>query len=302
MDSADKNGVFMVSQQKKNTTPKAAVTGQVPLYVLSDSTGNLARHMTTTYLTQFPDGTFAAQMKPFVNERRRLEKAFDAISARPGIVLHAVVSPELKKEILARCQRLEIACFDLTGPAMEFLAHAARVEPLRDYRRLHRVDDAYCGRINAMSFTLEHDDGLGLDTLASADIVLAGVSRTGKTPTSIYLAMLGYRVANVSLAVQVEPPRPLLELAPRKAVGLTIDPRQLAEIRTRRQTGWRMTQTGYNDPRGVKEEVEWSRKLFAKLRCPVLDVTDQAIEETAARVLDLLGLSQPVPCREEGLS
>jgi hypothetical protein len=304
MEAADEGACFMVSQRKTTTNRKTAATGRIPfpLYVLSDSTGNLARHMMTTYLTQFPDGTFAAQIKPFINERRRFEKAFDAISARPGIVLHAVVSPALKKEISARCEELETACCDLTGSTMEFLANAAQVQPLRDHRRLHRVDDAYCGRINAMSFTLEHDDGLGQDGLGEADIVLAGVSRTGKTPTSVYLAMLGFRVANISLAAQVEPSRQLLELALGKTVGLIIDPRQLAEIRTRRQMGWRMTQTNYNDPRGVQEEVEWSRRLFAKLRCPVLDVTDQAIEETAARVLDLLGLSQLVPCREEGLS
>jgi len=292
----------MVSQRKTKTTPKTTVAGQKPLYVLSDSTGNLARHMISTYLTQFPDGTFAAEMKPFISERRRLEKAFDAISARPGIVLHAVVSPALKEEISTWCQRLEIACRDLTGPTMEFIASAARVEPLHDQGRLHRVDDAYCGRINAMTYTLEHDDGLGQDSLGEADIVLAGVSRTGKTPTSIYLAMLGFRVANVSLAAQVEPPQQLLKLAPSKAVGLIIDPRQLAEIRTRRQTGWRMAQTGYNDPCGVEEEVEWSRRLFARLHYSVLDVTDQAIEETAARVLDLLGLSQPSLRREKGLS
>jgi hypothetical protein len=301
MNAAVAAATCMTTQQKK-TSVKATSAGQIPLYVLSDSTGNLARHMLATYVTQFPDGTFAAQMKPFVNERRRLEKAFDAIASRPGIVLHAVVSPELKNEIATRCQRLEIACCDLTGSTMEFLAKAARVEPLRDPRRLHCVDNAYCSRINAMSFTLEHDDGLGLDTLASADIVLAGVSRTGKTPTSIYLAMLGYRVANVSLAEQVVPPRALLDLPPGKAVGLIIDPRQLAEIRTRRQTSWHMSKTGYNDPRGVREEVEWSRKLFTKLHCPVLDVTDQAIEETAARIIDLLGLSQPSPSREERMS
>jgi [pyruvate, water dikinase]-phosphate phosphotransferase / [pyruvate, water dikinase] kinase len=291
----------MTTQQTKPTTRKTA-PGQVPLYVLSDSTGNLARHMVTTYLTQFPDGTFAAQMKPFVNEPRRLKKAFDGIAAHPGVVLHAVVSPRLKMEISARCRGLGIACCDLTGSAMEFLANAVRVEPLIDQSRLHRVDDVYCGRINAMSFTLEHDDGLGSDGLGDADIVLTGVSRTGKTPTSIYLAMLGFRVANVPLAVQVQPPGQLFELGPGKVIGLTIDPLQLAEIRARRQTGWRMAQTDYSDPRKVQEEAEWSRQVFAKLRCPVLDVTNQAIEETAGRVLDALGLNQPAPGREEGLS
>jgi len=292
----------MVLLRKKKTALESPANREIPLYVLSDSTGNLARHMMTTYLTQFPLGTFAAQIKPFVNEPLRLEKAFETIALRRGIVLHAVVSPELKLEIETRCGKLDTECCDLTGSTMEFLATAARVEPLQDHRRLHRVDDSYCGRINAMSFTLEHDDGLGQDNLEEADVVLAGVSRTGKTPTSIYLAMLGFRVANISLAAQVEPPRQLLGLAPGKTVGLIIDPRRLAEIRTRRQTAWHMTQTNYNDPHGVQAEVEWSRRLFAKLRCPILDVTDQAIEETAARVLDLLGLSQPSIGSERGLS
>ncbi len=287
---------------KHKESQSSAPRVPIPLYVLSDSTGNLARHMVTGFLTQFPAGSFQVRIKPFVSEPHRWSESSKAIAARPGIVFHAVVSPQLKKEIGQHCETLGCPCCDLTGPAVEFLAKASRVQPTSDPQRLHRVDSVYCGRINAMSYTLEHDDGLGLDGLSDADIVLVGVSRTGKTPTSVYLAMLGFRVANVSLAAQVEPPRQLLELAPGKNVGLIIDPRQLAEIRTRRQTGWRMTQTDYNDPRKVQEEVEWSRRLFAKLRCPILDVTDQAIEETAARVLDLLGLSQPVPRREDGLS
>jgi [pyruvate, water dikinase]-phosphate phosphotransferase / [pyruvate, water dikinase] kinase len=265
----------------------------VPLYVFSDSTGNLARHMVTSFLTQFPAGSFEVVTKPFVNESQRLAPSLEAISTRPGIVFHAVVSPELKKKITDRCNQMNVPCWDLTGSAVDFLAKAADLSPHHDPQNLHRVDSFYNGRINAVTFALEHDDGLGLDTISMADVVLVGVSRTGKTPTSMFLAMQGFRVANVSLALGIAPPNELRALDPKKIIGLVIDPGQLAEIRTRRQTGWRMNRTGYNEPREVAKEVEWSRRILAELHCTVLDVTDQAIEETAARIVDLLGLPDP---------
>lgn len=186
----------------------------IPLYVLSDSTGNLARHMVTGFLTQFPAGSFQVRIKPFVSEPHRWSESSKAIATRPGIVFHAVVSPQLKKKIGQHCETVGCPCCDLTGPAVEFLAKASRVQPTSDPQRLHGVDSVYCGRINAMTYTLEHDDGLGLDGLSDADIVLVGVSRTGKTPTSVYLAMLGFPVANVSLAAQVEPAWPIVGACP----------------------------------------------------------------------------------------
>jgi regulator of PEP synthase PpsR (kinase-PPPase family) len=268
----------------------AAAPARRTLYVLSDSTGNLARHMLTAFLTQFPRDAFAVRFKSFVQTDANVNVAFDEIEAAPGMVLHAVVSADLKKAISLRCRRLELPECDLTGPFVDFLARESGISPAANHRRLHDVDETYQNRIRALEFTLEHDDGLGLDTLEEADIVLAGVSRTSKTPTSIYLAQQGRRVANVSLAHEVEPPQPLLRMPARKVVALVIDPQQLAEIRTRRQTGWRMPTTSYNDPEHVKAEMVWARRLFARQGWPILDVTDQAIEETAARVLAIVGL------------
>ena len=265
----------------------------IPLYVLSDSTGNLARHMVTSFLTQFPAGSFQVFTKPFVRQPQRMEECFHAVSTRPGIVFHAVVSPELKSEIAARCEALKVSCRDLTGSTVKFLARAAGIKPESDPHKLHPVDGAYCGRINALNFALEHDDGLGLDSLAEADVVLAGVSRTGKTPASMFLAMQGFRTANVALAMPLPPPRELVALPAGKVIGLVIHPANLAGIRTRRQTAWHMAQTAYSDPRQVEKEIQWSRRIFTELRCPVLDVTDQAVEETAARVIDMLGLTEP---------
>jgi regulator of PEP synthase PpsR (kinase-PPPase family) len=292
----------MVKQRNKRPVVHKLAPAAIPLYVLSDATGSLARHMVSTFLTQFPHGAFQLHLKPFIGEAGRLAKALVTIAEKRGIVFHAVVSEDLKAEIARECDQLGVACCDLTGPTVEFLAGVSHIRPLSDEQQLHRVDPVYCNRINAMTYTLEHDDGLGVETLDAADIVLAGVSRTGKTPTSIYLAMQGYRVANVSLAMAVEPPHQLAELPKGKLAGLIIDPRQLAEIRTRRQTEWKMSQTQYNDPREVEEEIIWSRRLFTKFGCPVLNVTDQAIEETAARLLDLLGHSQPPHREPEELS
>jgi [pyruvate, water dikinase]-phosphate phosphotransferase / [pyruvate, water dikinase] kinase len=265
----------------------------IPLYVLSDSTGNLARHMVASFLTQFPAGSFQVLTKPFVGQADRISRALEAIRIRPGIVFHAVVSHDLKKRIDDHCREINVPSWDLTGSTVDFLVKASKIQQEPKPRSLHPVDSAYCGRINAMSFTLEHDDGLGLDTLSEADVVLVGVSRTGKTPTSMFLAMQGFRVANVSVVMGVTPPKELFTLDPKKIIGLLVHPFQLAEIRTRRRAAWRMGNTLYNEPREIAEEIKWSRRLFADLHCITLDVTDQAIEETAAKIIDVLNLPEP---------
>ena len=261
------------------------------LYVLSDSTGNLPRHMVAAFLTQFPGDTFDVRPRAFLHSAGKLDAAFDEISAQPGIVLHALVDPAMKWRVAEHCLRLKLHACDLTGPFVEFLANASGVDPAPDVRTLHNVDEAYRRRVKAVEFALEHDDGLGLDTLDDADVVLVGVSRTSKTPTCMYLAQQGYKAANVSLAAGVPPPAQLLALPASKVAALIIDPRQLAEIRTRRQRQWHMADTSYNTAAHVEAEVAQARHIFARNRWAVFDVTDQAIEETAARIVERLGLA-----------
>jgi [pyruvate, water dikinase]-phosphate phosphotransferase / [pyruvate, water dikinase] kinase len=208
------------------------------------------------------------------------------------MILHALVSKDAKRAVAAFCQAMELPCRDLTGDFVDFLSRESGLSASDDAKALHHVDEAYKKRIRAIEFTTQHDDGLGLNTLAEADIVLAGVSRTSKTPTSVYLAQQGYKVANISLAMGVEPPPQLLAMPPRKVVGLVIDPTQLLEIRSHRQHEWRMGDTRYADAGAVEQELQWSRRLFVRQGWAILDVTDQAIEETAAKVLQRLGLSQ----------
>lgn len=290
----------MASRSKSprpRTTPKrrraSGADGPRPIYVLSDSTGNLGRHVLTAILTQFPSDAFRLEMRSFIRSPAQIEDVFQQVRERPGVVFHGMLDPEHKRLIRQGCKAAGVECCDLTGGFVDLLARASGITPGKNYALLHHVDEAYHRRVRALEFTLEHDDALGLDSIGEADIVLVGVSRTSKTPTSIYLAQLGYRVANVALAIEVEPPRELLAVKERKVVGLVINPATLAEIRDRRRSEWRMEAGNYTDPSAIAREIAWSRNLFTRQRWPVLDVTNQAVEETAARIVHALGLTPP---------
>ena len=269
------------------------------IFVLSDSTGNLARHSLTAVLTQFPTDSISLRFENFVRNDNRLDKLLAEAKEQKAAICHAIVSVRIKQRINNVCRRARLKCFDLTGDLVEFLEKVSSQTTNGNVEVLHRLDEAYRRRIGAMEFTLSHDDGLGLETLHEADVVLVGVSRTSKTPTSILLAQQGYLAANVSLARGVAPPAQLLSLPARKVVGLTINPDQLAIIRAHRQTAWGMSQTDYGAPHSVSIELNWSRSLFRERGWTVLDVTDQAVEETAAKVIGLVG---PVGCQVSSMA
>jgi [pyruvate, water dikinase]-phosphate phosphotransferase / [pyruvate, water dikinase] kinase len=265
------------------------------IHLLSDSTGNLAGHMLRAFLTQFPADTFQVKRHHFLKTPAKLQSAMEDVCRQPGIILHALVDPQAKKTVESVARKQKLPACDLTGSFVDFLASASGVKPTPDVKRLHEVSREYESRIGALEFTLEHDDGLGLDTLHQADIVLTGVSRTSKTPTCIYLGQLGYRCANVALAIEVPPPAELLALPGTKVVGLLINPLRLSEIRKTRLRTWSMSDTGYNEADHVDKEIAWSKRLFAKQGWPTLDVTSTAIEETAARVVEMLKLPIKTP-------
>jgi regulator of PEP synthase PpsR (kinase-PPPase family) len=180
--------------------PRARVSAKAPapaplrkIYVLSDSTGNLPRHMLAAFLTQFPPGTFTVRACNFIDTPAKVEAVLHEVAAAPGIVLHALVDPSMKRAVVDRCEKLGLPACDLTGPFVRFLSDASGVAPIPGVRSLHRVDTAYARRVKAVEFALEHDDGLGLDTLRDADVVLVGISRTSKTPTCMYLAQQGFK-------------------------------------------------------------------------------------------------------------
>ena len=265
------------------------------IHAVSDATGNLARHMLHALLTQFPEGKLTVKLHPFVNTPAKLEETIRRIADEPGLVVHGLVKPAAKQKIEQACRKMELPCADLTGPFARFITEATGLKPRPNVQRLHQVDEQYRRRITALDYTIEHDDGLGLTTLHEADVVLAGVSRTSKTPTSILLAQDGFKVANVPLAMQVEPPQELLAMDADRVVGLYIDASVLTQIRGRRWQASGAAASGgssYTDPEYIERELQWSRRLFRKHGWPSLDVTDQAIEETAGKIRQILNQRQ----------
>lgn len=278
---------------KKRKSPAPSKSTFNTIHLLSDSTGNLGQHMLTAFLTQFPANALRIIRYNFLHTPSQIEEAMRGVQDQPGMVMHAMVSQDAKKFINLTCGKLKVPVCDLTGNFVQFIAANSGIAPAQNVHALHDISDAYHARIKALEFTLEHDDGLGLETIHEADIVLVGVSRTSKTPTSVYLAQQGYKVANVSLAKAVAPPRQLLDLQRKTVVGLLIDPLRLSEIRTNRQTSWGMSDTSYNQLEFVEDEVAWSRKLFASKGWPTLDVTRRAIEESAGKIVEILKLQRP---------
>ena len=202
------------------------------LHVVSDATGGLARHMVETVLTQFPDLKYKGVYHIYQDEWPELKKTLRSIRRKNQLVLFALTDPRLKRTFLAACEMMKIPSFDLLGSLVEFLAKSSGSIPVHDVTRVHKFDQEYSRRIQALEFILQQDDNRRIETATEADIIIIGVSRVSKTPTSTFLGSLGYKVANVTIVPTLDFPKELEDIRD-KTIALTIDPRRLHEIRNR---------------------------------------------------------------------
>ena len=267
------------------------------LHLLSDSTGETLEMIAKAALAQFDDAEFIRLFWPMVRSRQHLDRIVAELAESPGLVLYTLVNAETRLWLEERCRAMglpHVAALDAVTAALEDrLGEQAKARPGRQ----HLMDEAYFARVDAIHFTIAHDDGIGWENWEEADIVLAGVSRTSKTPTSIYLANRGYKVANIPLVVESPPPPSLFELRHPLVVGLTTAPKRLIEIRRNRLLSLNeTTETAYVDEERVEREVAFARRLFADNGWPVIDVTRRSIEETAAAIIRLMaerGIEEP---------
>lgn len=260
------------------------------LHLLSDSTGETLEMIAKAALAQFDDAEVIRHFWPMVRSLQHLDRIVEDLAANPGLVLYTLVNDDTRKRLEERCRGLglpHVAPLDGVTVALENrLGEQAKGRPGRQ----HAMDDAYFARVDAIQFTIAHDDGIAWEDWEDADIVLAGVSRSSKTPTSIYLANRGYKVANIPLVMESPPPAVLFELRRPMVVGLTTAPRRLVEIRRNRLLSLNeKTETAYVDEERVEQEVAFARRMFADNGWPVIDVTRRSIEETAAAVIKLFG-------------
>ena len=258
------------------------------LHLLSDSTGETLEMIAKAALAQFDDKDVVRHFWPMVRSRQHLDRTLEEFKAHPGLVLYTLVNAEIRERLEERCRSLGIKHADALETVTEALEERLGQEAHGRPGRQHKMDDAYFARVDAIQFTIAHDDGIGWENWEEADIVLAGVSRTSKTPTSIYLANRGFKTANIPLVVESPPPDKLFGLKKPMVVGLTTAPQRLVQIRRNRLLSLNeRTETSYVDEEKVKAEIAFARRMFADNNWPVIDVTRRSIEETAAAVINL---------------
>lgn len=258
------------------------------LHLVSDATGETLQMVARAAITQFEEAAPVEHVWSMIRTAKQLETAIEAIKTDPGIVLYTLVSQELRQILTAACRHLEIPCVDILVPAIDSLRLFLHAESRNQPGRQHLLDDEYFERIEAMNFTLAHDDGQALYDLGSADVVLVGVSRTSKTPTSMYLANRAVKIANVPIVPGQPIPEELESLQGPLIVALTTGVKRLVQIRRNRMKQMRdESESDYVDEDAVKTEVADARRFFARHKWPIIDVTGRSIEETAATVLKL---------------
>ncbi len=259
----------------------------VELHVVSDSTGETATRLVHALEAQFPDQPFEEVRHPMVETVEDLAAIVRRAKGRPAVVVYTLVERELREEMRTLCRRARLHYCDLLGQPIEAVAKVSGIAARMQPGGRHALDETYFRRMEAIEFAVKYDDGMG-GGLKDADIVLVGVSRTSKTPLSIYLGYLGYRAANVPLVKGIDPPRELFEVDPTKVVGLKIDAKRLAEIRRSRARRMGGSNHRYSELLEIYEELEQAEAIQRRLGCPVIDTTELSIEETAARVVRLV--------------
>ncbi len=259
------------------------------LHLISDSTGETLENIAKAGLAQFDDVETIKHFWPMVRTEGHLERVLDDIGKQPGLVLYTLVDHVVRQRLEERCRNMGIPAVSALDPVIDALSRLLGMESKEEPGGQHLLDAAYFHRVEAIQFTIAHDDGIAPEDWEQADIILAGVSRTSKTPTSIYLANRGYKVANIPLVVESPPPDSLYALQKPIIVGLTTSPSRLVQIRRNRLLSLNQApETDYVDEGRVKAEVAFARRIFADNDWPVIDVTRRSIEESAAAILNIL--------------
>lgn len=258
------------------------------VHIVSDSTGETGHLVARACLAQFDGIHGTERIWPMVRGPEHVEEVLGAIRELPGIVLHTLVDQETRKALEQGCRRLMVPHLAILDPILSALGGYLNAKVHARPGRQHAMDEEYFDRIEAMHFALSHDDGQSTWDINEADVILVGVSRTSKTPTSIYLANRGIKTANIPFVPNVPLPDDLFKATHPLVIGLTNDARRLVEIRRQRLKLLDQDEsTDYVDLEQVQAELNQARKLFTKHGWPVINVTRRSIEETAANVLKL---------------
>lgn len=261
-------------------------TGTV--YILSDGTGETASLMTRAALVQYQNIDVSLIRCKNIRNADQISAILEEVHENKGLIVYTVVSQDLRSLIEKKSLEKKMIAIDLLGPLLHGLDNYFHMSntPMKA-GILRNIDEKYFKRIEAIEFTVKHDDGKELRDLEGADIILVGISRTSKTPLSIFLSHKGWKVVNVPLVLNIPPPKEIFEVDQRKIVALTIDPEKLMKIRQNRILKMGDNNTEYANLKNILSEIEYANELFKKnKKWPVFDVTSRALEETASEIVE----------------
>ncbi len=275
--------------QPAGTRRREQTMNASPIYIVSGGEGTSGEQVVRTALAQFTPIEVPVVIVPQVREAHQLQKVIREAKNTRGTIVHTLVDAQLRKTLILTAREQNVEAIDLIGGLLSRLTSVLNQEPRGQPGLYRQLRENYFERIEAIEFTVRHDDGRHTDELHQAEIVLTGVSRVGKTPLSMYLSIQGWKVANVPLVLDIPPPDELFAIDPRRVVGLTINPGQLVAHRRWRQKRMKLSgKMSYTDPSSIYDQLEYAQRIFKRGGFVTFDVTDKPIEESATDVIALI--------------
>ncbi|SCW48478.1 hypothetical protein SAMN04487970_100953 [Paenibacillus tianmuensis] len=258
------------------------------VFVASDSAGETGEAVVRAAAVQFHPQHVDIRRMPFLTDPSDIDRMIRTVIERSGAIVFTLVIPELRDYLIEQAERYRIPYIDLLGPIIRTLEQTLHQEARHQPGMIHKLDEDYFKKVEAVEFAVKYDDGRDFNGILQADIVLVGVSRTSKTPLSMYLAHKKFKVANVPLVPEIQPPEQLFTVSGKKIVGLRIDPVKLNVIRTERlKTLGLPGNATYANTERIHVELEYADKIMKKIGCTVIDVSNKAVEETASIIIDM---------------
>ncbi len=260
------------------------------VFVVSDSVGETADLVTRAALAQYGNSTGVEIRRfPMVDDPTAVREVVDVARQQTTLIVYTIIVPEVRKEMQRLTAAWQIPAVDIMGPMMDGMTTIFGEAPKLEPGILHKLDDDYFRRVEAVEFAVKYDDGKDPRGFLRADVILLGVSRSSKTPVSMYLAHRRFKVANLPLVPEVSLPKELFLVPPQKVVGLRVSPDKLHSIREERvKTIGLRSDANYSNMERILMELDYAESVFKKVGCPVVDVTNKAVEETAVRVLEIM--------------